>query len=120
MLIDFDKIIHTTIEGFRGGEKNTRMAVYTDNTNRIMKVTLRPGASIGLHRHTTSSEIVFVITGTGIMTCDGEEEQLRAGLCSYCPLGSEHTLRNEGEDELVFYAIVPEHIVPGIKEIVEE
>lgn len=119
MIIDFDTIVHTTIENFRGGEKNTHMAVYTDNTNRIMKATLRPGASIGLHKHTTSSEIVIVITGTGVMTCDGKEERLRAGLCSYCPIGSEHTLRNEGEDDLVFYAIVPEHVVPGVEEVTE-
>ncbi len=111
MLIDFDKIVHSTIENFRGGEKNTRMAMYTDDVNRIMKVTLRPGASIGLHRHTTSSEIIFVITGSGVMTCDGVEEELRSGLCSYCPIGSEHTLRNSGQDELVFYAVVPEHDV---------
>lgn len=111
MLIDFDKIVHSTIENFRGGEKNTRMAMYTDDVNRIMKVTLRPGASIGLHRHTTSSEIIFVITGSGVVTCDGVEEELRAGLCSYCPFGSEHTLRNSGQDELVFYSVVPEHDV---------
>lgn len=110
MIIDFDTIIHSTIEGFRGGEKNTRLGMYADSANRIMKVTLRPGASIGLHKHTTSSEIIFIITGAGVMTCDGVEERLRAGLCSYCPMGSEHTLRNEGQDELVFYAVVSEHV----------
>lgn len=109
MLIDFDKAAHSTIENFRGGEKDTRMAVYTDHENRIMKASLCPGASIGLHKHTTSSEIIFVIAGSGVMTCDGVEENLRAGLCSYCPIGSEHTLRNTGRDELVFYAVVPEH-----------
>lgn len=122
MLIDFDKIVHSTIENFRGGEKNTRLALYADTVNRIAKVTLRPGASIGLHRHTTSSEIIFVVLGTGVMTCDGVEEELRPGLCSYCPIGSEHTLRNTGQDELVYYAVIPEHTVDieEIREIAEE
>lgn len=119
MLIDFEKIAHTTLTEFRGGEMSIRTAEYMDDANRIIKVTLQPGASVGLHKHPTSSEVIFVITGVGIVICDGAEEKLHAGLCSYCPMGSEHSIRNDGEDEFVYYAVVPQHVTE-IAEITEE
>lgn len=109
MLIDFEKIVHTTLTEFRGGDMSIRTAEYMDDVNRIIKVTLLPGSSVGLHKHPTSSEVIFVISGVGSVVCDGEEEQLRAGLCSYCPVGSEHLIRNDGEDEFVYYAVVSQN-----------
>ena len=109
MLIDFEEIPRTAIENFRGGEKTTFARMYNDERNRIMKVTLEVGASIGLHTHDTSSEIVFIVSGKGRMITNGEPEELRAGMCSYCPKGSEHTLINVGEDELILFAVVPQH-----------
>lgn len=120
MLIDFEKIVHTTLTEFRGGEKSIRTAEYIDDVNRIIKVTLHPGATVGLHKHPTSSEVIFVITGTGTVTVDGVEEKLYPGLCSYCPMGGEHSIRNDGEDEFVYYAVVPQHLAHGVKEITQE
>ena len=40
---------------------------------RIMKIKLVPGASVGLHKHETSSEIVFVLEGTGTAIYDGQK-----------------------------------------------
>lgn len=110
MLIDFEELPRSAMEHFKGGEKTTYARMYNDELNRIMKVTLEPGASIGLHRHETNSEIVFIISGRGQMITEGETEELRAGICSYCPAGSEHTLINTGEDELILFAVVSEQI----------
>ena len=110
MIIDFNKMAHTSLMEFRGGEMSIRTAEYMDDMNRIIKVTVPPGASVGLHRHPTSSEVIFVIAGVGTVVCDGAEERLHAGLCSYCPMGSEHSIRNDGEDEFVYFAVVPQHI----------
>ena len=78
-----------------------------DELNRIMKGSLQKGSSIGLHRHETSSEIVYILSGNGKAICDGVEEELRAGDCHYCKKGSEHTVMNIGDEELVFFAVVP-------------
>lgn len=110
MLIDFEELPRVANAQFKGGEKTVFARTYNDELNRIMKVTLEPGASIGLHRHETSSEIAFIVSGKGQMITDGQTEELRAGMCSYCPAGSEHTLINTGEDELVLFAVVPQQI----------
>lgn len=109
MLIDFEELPRSVNEHFKGGEGVTNIRACTDGLNRIMKVTLEVGASIGLHKHEDSSETVFIVSGKGRMITNGEAEELRAGMCSYCPKGSEHTLINAGEDELVLFAVVPQH-----------
>lgn len=107
-MLDFNKIEETVINNFYGGNSDTIAKMYVDDMNRIMRGTLCPGASIGLHRHETSSEIIFILSGTGKAIIDGTEEILTIGTCHYCKKGSEHTLINIGEDDLIFYAVVPQ------------
>ena len=109
MLINFDKIQETVFEKFRDGEKLTISRMYIDDSNKIMYGKLEPGASIGLHKHETSSEVIYILQGTGKVLFDGAYESLKSGLCHYCPKGHEHSLINDSKDDLVFFAVVPEH-----------
>ena len=65
MRIAFDEMDETVIPQFRGGQKETRARMFFDGQNRIMRGVLIPGASIGLHTHETSSEIIYILSGTG-------------------------------------------------------
>lgn len=108
MLIDFSKAEETVMTAFKGGEKELRASMYVDERNRIMRGRLVPGASIGLHTHDTSSEVIFFLEGSGKTVLDGKEERVRAGMCHYCPKGHSHTLINDTDEDLVFYAVVPQ------------
>jgi oxalate decarboxylase/phosphoglucose isomerase-like protein (cupin superfamily) len=46
--------------------------------------------------------------GTGRVLMDGEYEKLEAGMCHYCPKGHTHSLMNDSDAELEFFAVVPE------------
>ena len=109
MIIKFDEIKETALESFYGGQGALCANMSVDENNKILRGKLVPGASIGLHRHEPSSEIIFILSGKGKAICDGEEEQLFAGDCHYCPKGSQHSLQNCGEEDLLFYAVVPKH-----------
>lgn len=39
---------------------------------------------------------------------NGEYEEVRQGLCHYCPKGHTHSLLNDSNDDLIFFAVVPE------------
>ena len=52
---------------------------------------------------------IETMTRTGKMLCDGVYEELSAGKCTYCPEGHSHSLINDSDGDLVFYAVVPEH-----------
>ena len=106
MILDFDKMPETEIKNFYGGKKCILTRMHTDNYNRIMKVRLVPGASVGVHKHETSSEIIFVIKGEGKGLFDGKEEIMKAGTCHYCPKGHSHGIINNSKEDLVLYASV--------------
>ncbi|SCK01062.1 Uncharacterized conserved protein%2C contains double-stranded beta-helix domain [uncultured Eubacterium sp.] len=108
MLINFDQIEETIIPHFRGGEKETRSRMFVEPACKIMRGKLEPGASIGLHTHDTSSEIIYILEGRGKALFDGNYEEVEAGLCHYCPKGYEHSLINDSDRDLIFFAVVPE------------
>ena len=109
MLIDFSTIHEVKIPGFYGGEGVTAARMYADRHGKIMSGALEPGASIGLHAHEGSSEIVYILSGTGRALYDGGTERLATGVCHACPPGHTHSLINDGAEPLVFFAAVPEH-----------
>lgn len=109
MKISFDALEEQVHENFKGGEGVFKQRIHEGNYNKIMKGTLTPGSSIGLHTHDTNSEIIFIISGVGTMEYDDMLEVLEPGDCHYCPPSHRHSLKNNGTEELVFYAVVPEH-----------
>ena len=109
MLIDFNQISETIIPNMRGGEGQVAAHMYTDGNNKIMHCLLAPGCSIGLHTHETSSEVFYILSGTGKVLCDGVYEPLAPGSVHYCPKGHEHSLINDSDSDLILFAVVPEH-----------
>ena len=108
MKIEFNKMEEVSMPNFKGGEKSVEAKMFFDGKNRIMKMRLVPGASIGVHTHETSCEILFVLEGTATLICDGVEEQVLVGDCHYCEKGHTHTLLNRTDADLIFYAVVSE------------
>jgi len=108
MLINFDTMETKVIPHMRDGEKEVSAQMYTDPLGKIMRGRLIPGASIGLHTHETSSETIYILSGTGKVLYDGAYEPVGPGACHYCPKGHEHSLINDSEGDLVFFAVVPE------------
>lgn len=108
MLIDFTALPEAVIPHMYGGEGEVHANMYASPAMKIMKGKLPPGASIGLHPHKGSSEIVYILSGTGKALCQGETESLVPGSCHYCPQGQTHSLINDSGEDLVFFAVVPE------------
>lgn len=113
MKIEFDKMDVTLLPNFKGGEKEFAANMFFDGTNRIFKGRLVPGASIGIHTHDDSCEVIFILEGKGMIVelapSSGEESvsPVSAGDCLYCPKDHSHSLRNTFEEgDLVFYAVV--------------
>ena len=82
MLIDFSAIPETVIPHMRGGEKEVHAHMFTD--------------------------AMGILSGTGKVLCDGAYEPLAPGACHYCPKGHAHSLINDSDGDLVFFAVVPE------------
>ena len=107
MLIDFSQMEETVIPNFLGGEGAVRAKMRVDELGKILHGVLEPGSTIGLHTHETSSEIIYILAGTGRVLYDGGDDPLSAGSCHYCPKGHTHSLINDSGGLLEFFAVVP-------------
>lgn len=95
-------------DNFKGGEKHLEAKIYFDGTNRILsEAKLIPGASIGMHTHDDSCEVIFILEGNGSIIEEGVKKAVQAGDCLYCPKGGTHSLINDSESNLRFCAVVP-------------
>lgn len=108
MKLEFDSMDWVTIPHLNGGEGSVSAKLFADPAGKIMVSRLPAGVSIGLHRHDTSSEINYVVSGTGMTVCDGQQETMEPGSCHYCPKGEEHSIANTGDQDLVLFTVVPE------------
>ena len=114
MIIKFDDSNLCTLPNFKGGEKEFKANMFFDGTNRIFKGRLIPGATIGMHTHDDSCEVIFILEGRGTIIereLGAETETVApvsAGDCLYCPKGYSHSLQNTADEgDLIFYAVVP-------------
>jgi mannose-6-phosphate isomerase-like protein (cupin superfamily) len=114
MIIKFDEIPVSVLPQFKGGEKEFNAHMFFDGTNRIFKGSLAPGASIGIHTHEDSCEVIFILEGNGTIlerepgSTEDTFKSVTSGDCLYCPKGHTHSLKNTSEEgNLVFYAVVP-------------
>ena len=113
MKIEFNKMDVTILPNFKGGEMEFAANMFFDGINRIFKGRLVPGASIGMHTHDDSCEVIFILEGKGTiveLTPSSNEENVSpvfTGDCLYCPKDHSHSLRNTSDEgDLVFYAVV--------------
>lgn len=58
------------------------------------------------HTLLRSSEVYYILQGTGLMHIGTEEKQVSAGQLVYIPPGSVQFIKNTGDNELIFLAIV--------------
>ena len=104
-------------DNFNGGNKYFKVKTFNDGLNKIMKGLLIPGSSIGLHTHIDSSEIIYIISGSGKKICEGKEERLHEGDVHYCKKGSSHTFINDSNEDLIFFWCSCEIIKNGLLRI---
>ena len=105
-MIHFESLETKILQEFQGGNGDIQAKIYADELNRIIKSVYAPGVSTGYHCHDVSSEIIFILSGSGKVIHNGKEERLTVGSCHYCKKGESHAVINDGNADLVMYAVV--------------
>lgn len=108
MLINFNGIEEREVPGMNGGTGTLSARMYIGEHGKIIPSRIHPGGSIGTHRHDTSDDLNYILSGEGKAICDGTEELLSEGVCHICKKGSEHSIINTGTEDLVLLTIVVE------------
>ena len=69
-------------------------------------VTVDPGEEISYHQHVGDGEYYHILSGEGRYNENGRMTVLHEGDTAFCPDGEWHGIRNEGEELLVFIALI--------------
>ncbi|MBX0304349.1 cupin domain-containing protein [Haloarcula salinisoli] len=66
------------------------------------EMTVEPGRSVGGpdNYHPDSDQWLFVVSGTGVATVDGDEQRIEAGDLLRIEAGERHGIANDGEEPL--------------------
>jgi mannose-6-phosphate isomerase-like protein (cupin superfamily) len=107
MKLNFDELELKVMKNFNGGEKELQANMYIDETNKIFRGRLIPGASIGYHKHEMNEEVIYIIKGNAKFLFDDTVEYVKAGECHFCPKGHSHSFINETDEDIIFFAVVP-------------
>jgi len=68
--------------------------------------TMVPGDKTKYHLHTTEYEVYHILSGEATYYQDDKEYDLKAGDTTLCPVGSSHSIKNTGNEDLVFVALM--------------
>jgi mannose-6-phosphate isomerase-like protein (cupin superfamily) len=76
-----------------------------------------PGASIPVHLHRNEDELIFIHTGSGILTLGDERMSASAGSVLYAPKSVWHGVENTGSDVITWCAT---YSPPGLEQYFKE
>lgn len=106
MRIDFNTIEPVTFPGMNNGTGTMTARMYNDKQYRIVPTIIHPHSSIGPHTQGSGDDMNYVLSGHGKAICDGIDEILEPGVMHICPKGSEHSIINDTDEDLVILTVV--------------
>ena len=82
--------------------------VYNGKIAAYARVILKPGCSLGYHKHEGTSETLYILSGTAEYNDNGTENTLTAGAVVFCPEGESHSIGNSAHSktDLVVMALI--------------
>ena len=70
------------------------------------QVVMPEGSDLAFHVHEGESETYYILTGTGIYNDNGTKYPVKAGDVTFTPDGKGHGMKNIGDTDLVFMALI--------------
>ena len=70
------------------------------------KLTIPPGAGIGMHQHEGEDEVYIVTRGSGLLDDGVAKTKIAAGESILTGKGASHAVKNDGKEDLEMIAII--------------
>ena len=92
-----EKMLKTHLADFDGWDSRIRL---------YSMVQVKPGEEVDYHMHVGESETFFILSGRGIYNDNGTCVEAVPGMVTFTPSGQGHSIKNTGDDMLVFIALI--------------
>ena len=79
---------------------------FNPNVRFFSLIHLKPGEEVAYHTHVGESETYFFLSGKGIYNDNGNNVEAVQGMVTLTSSGEGHSLKNTGDDMLVFIALI--------------
>ena len=112
MIYTENDVVTDIRENMRGGHGKIKLehmlsgGALPPNTRLCAKITIAPGDSLGEHPHVGETEIYIFIEGKGKVTDDGMTISVKPGYVMTTGSGHTHSVLNDGDEDLVFLALI--------------
>ena len=90
---------HTTEKLLEGERLSGKVTLFA-------KVTILPGDELPYHEHHGETETYYILSGEGIYEDNGTKIPAKPGDVFFCKDGDGHGIRNDGEEDVVFAALI--------------
>ena len=92
-----EKMLKTNLADFEGWDPKVRL---------YSLVQVKPGEEVEYHMHIGESETFFILSGKGIYNDNGNKIDAVPGMVTPTPSGQGHSIKNTGDETLVFIALI--------------
>lgn len=112
MIRRHDEMTVETATNLKGGDGTIQLINILNmdemyGVGRFFGVTvIPPGCSTGMHTHNGDFETYYIIKGTAEINDNGQTFILNPGDMTQCPAGSSHAIRNVGDEDLEYLAVI--------------
>ncbi len=79
---------------------------FCDKGRLFNHIVLKPGVTIGKHRHVNDFEIYYILRGCGVYDDNGTDVAVAPGDVTICLEGEQHALSNTGTEDMEIIALV--------------
>jgi mannose-6-phosphate isomerase-like protein (cupin superfamily) len=113
MIKKCDDLRVDTVTGLMGGEGELKRVHFMEvedfkGKGRLFcRFTIKPGDSIGYHKHEGEQEGYYILKGEALFNDNGTEVILKSGDFGLCLDGECHSIKNIGQEDLEFIALIP-------------
>lgn len=112
MLRKKDELTKDVVSNLMGGEGDVNRTHFLEGEefNGVGRLfarhVLAPGHSIGWHEHNGEQEAYVIVEGRAEYSDNGDIIEIEAGDMTLCPSGEGHSIKNIGDDDLVFLGLI--------------
>lgn len=85
--------------------ENFRHVLYTGPHSQVVVMTLEIGEDIGMETHTTSDQILVIVTGDGSATVGEETTPIEEHSLIFVPAGTAHNITNSGSEPMKLFTM---------------
>lgn len=92
-----EKMLKTNLADFDGWDPKVRL---------FSLIEVKHGEEVDFHTHIGESETFFILSGKGVYNDNGNKVEVTPGMVTFTPSGEGHSIKNTGDEKLVFIALI--------------